>query len=132
MVSGLNHITLAVNDLEISLAFYIQALGFKGKVKWAKGAYLCADDLWLCLSCDTPCPSQDYSHIAFSVEEENFSTLCHKLDEYNIRQWKTNYSEGLSVYLLDPDGHKLEIHCGSLATRLESLRTKPYNGLEWL
>lgn len=132
MISGLNHITLAVSNLETSLAFYIEVLGLQGRVKWAKGAYLCAGDLWLCLSCDTPCPSQDYSHIAFSVEEENFSTLCHKLEQRNVRQWKTNRSEGQSVYLLDPDNHKLEIHCGNLNTRLSSLQLAPYEGLEWL
>ncbi|MBU2899329.1 fosfomycin resistance glutathione transferase [Vibrio hepatarius] len=132
MVSGLNHLTLAVNDLEVSLAFYIQVLGFKGKVKWAKGAYLSAGDLWLCLSCDKPHPSKDYSHIAFNVEEENFSALCQRLDKSSIKLWKKNCSEGLSAYLLDPDGHKLEIHCGNLNTRLDSLRAQPYKDLEWL
>ena len=132
MISGLNHITLAVSNLETSLAFYIEFLGLQGRVKWTKGAYLCAGDLWLCLSCDTPCPSQDYSHIAFSIEEENLSTLCHKLEQHNVRQWKTNHSEGQSVYLLDPDDHKLEIHCGNLNTRLSSLQLAPYEGLEWL
>ncbi|MCV5899603.1 VOC family protein, partial [Escherichia coli] len=33
MISGLNHITLAVSDLERSLKFYIDTLGFTGHVK---------------------------------------------------------------------------------------------------
>ena len=37
MISGLNHITLAVSNLETSLAFYIEVLGLQGRVKWTKG-----------------------------------------------------------------------------------------------
>ncbi len=54
MLKGLNHITIAVSDLERSLDFYINALGFKGHVKWRQGAYLSLGDLWLCLSVDKP------------------------------------------------------------------------------
>jgi hypothetical protein len=32
--------------------------------------------------------------------------------------WKDDKSEGASTYFLDPDGHKLEIHLGTLETRL--------------
>lgn len=40
MLTGLNHITLAVSDIERSLAFYTEILGFVGRVKWQSGAYL--------------------------------------------------------------------------------------------
>ncbi|MFV8433833.1 fosfomycin resistance glutathione transferase [Vibrio owensii] len=132
MLTGLNHITIAVSDLERSLDFYINALGFKGHVKWRQGAYLSLGDLWLCLSVDKPDEKSDYSHIAFSISQQDFTDFSHKLIQLDIAQWKENKSEGESLYLLDPDGHKLEIHSGDLYSRLESIKHQPYEGLEWL
>ncbi|MFN1516193.1 fosfomycin resistance glutathione transferase [Vibrio owensii] len=132
MLTGLNHITIAVSDLERSLDFYINALGFKGHVKWRQGAYLSLGDLWLCLSVDKPDEKSDYSHIAFSISQQDFTDFSHKLIQFDIAQWKENKSEGDSLYLLDPDGHKLEIHSGDLYSRLESIKHQPYEGLEWL
>jgi catechol 2,3-dioxygenase-like lactoylglutathione lyase family enzyme len=132
MITGLNHITLAVKDIDTSLAFYQEALGFKAHVKWEGGAYLSAGDLWLCLSKDDAQATQDYTHIAFTVPQALFEDFTSTLVAAGIRQWKQNSSEGDSLYLLDPDGHKLEIHSGDLTTRLESLKAKPYQGLTWL
>lgn len=132
MLTGLNHITIAVSDLERSLDFYINALGFKGHVKWKKGAYLSLGDLWFCLSVDKPDEKSDYSHIAFSISQQDFTDFSQKLIQLDIAQWKKNKSEGDSLYVLDPDGHKLEIHSGDLYSRLESIKHQPYEGLEWL
>ena len=132
MITGLNHITLAVSDLNRSLDSYIRLLGFKGHVKWDGGAYLSAGELWLCLSIDSPSHATDYTHIAFNVAASDFQSLKNKLLNDEVKTWKESKSEGNSVYLLDPDGHKLEIHVGSLQSRLASLKEKPYRGLEWL
>ncbi len=132
LITGINHITLAVSDLERSLEFYIELLGFKGHVTWDEGAYLSAGDLWLCLSLDSPVPSEDYTHLAFDVSETNFKSFSERLCQSGVSIWKDNRSEGQSLYLLDPDGHKLEIHVGSLETRLSALKSKPYKGLKWL
>ncbi|WP_252109352.1 MULTISPECIES: fosfomycin resistance glutathione transferase [unclassified Halomonas] len=132
MITGLNHITLAVSNLERSLEFYTQALGLTGHVKWDNGAYLSAGELWLCLSVDEPDSKIDYTHIAFDVGEAEFEAFCARLEARSVTRWKENTSEGASFYLLDPDGHKLEIHVGSLRSRLTSIATKPYSGLVWL
>jgi len=126
MLQGLNHITLAVNDLEVSFQFYTSVLGFKPKVKWARGAYLSLGDLWLCLSCDAAHPADDYSHIAFDIAPQDFLIFSEKLIAAGVKQWKTNTSEGDSLYFLDPNGHKLEIHAGNLQSRLASLQLHPY------
>lgn len=132
MIRGLNHITVAVNDLDRSLDFYVNLLGLVAHVRWDNGAYLSLGDVWFCLSVDDVTPSQDYCHIALDVAEDNFNIVAQKLRAANVREWKQNKSEGLSLYLLDPDGHKLEIHSGSLQSRLESLKLNPYSGLVWL
>ena len=40
--------------------------------------------------------------------------------------WKDNRSEGDSLYFLDPDGHRLELHAGSLASRLDHYRARAW------
>lgn len=132
MLKGLNHITLAVSDVTASLAFYVDVLGFKGHVRWSAGAYLSLGDLWLCLSLDEPDTKSDYTHIAFDLDESEFPGFQDKIAALNVTEWKTNKSEGKSLYILDPDGHKLEVHAGNLERRLQSLRAEPYDGLVWL
>jgi catechol 2,3-dioxygenase-like lactoylglutathione lyase family enzyme len=131
ILGGLNHLTLATGDLDRSFAFYVDLLGFRPRVKWARGAYLTQGNLWLCLSCDHPQPAKDYSHVALSISAELFPAFCAHLRQAGIEEWKTNSSEGESFYLKDPDGHQLEIHVGDLASRLDSLKTRPYEGLVW-
>ena len=130
MLNGLNHITIAVKDLDKSFTFCVDLLGMKPHAKWNKGAYLSLGELWFCLSCDEPIPNQDYTHIAFDISASNFPKLKSQLMSAGIKQWKQNKSEGDSLYILDPNGHKLELHVGNLAMRLESLKTNPYDGLQ--
>jgi glutathione S-transferase fosA5 len=40
--------------------------------------------------------------------------------------WRDNRSEGASLYFLDPDGHKLEIHAGDWRTRLAAMKRDPW------
>ena len=79
MLSGLNHLTLAVSQLAPSVAFYQQLLGMTLHARWDSGAYLSCGDLWLCLSLDpqrrvTPPEESDYTHYAFSISEADFAS----------------------------------------------------------
>lgn len=132
MLRGVNHITIAVSDLNCSLAFYTELLGMQAHVRWDKGAYLSLGSTWFCLSCDVVSPAQDYSHLALDIAEEDYAAFAEKLRSAGVREWKENRSEGYSLYFLDPDGYKLEVHCGGLQSRLTSLESMPYPGLEWL
>lgn len=130
-VTGLNHITLAVSDVGRSLAFYRDLLGLAVRAVWSDGAYLEAGSLWLCLSRDDEArtsPHPNYTHLAFSVSEAEYIDLSKRLVAECV-VWKDDKSEGASTYFLDPDGHKLEIHIGSLETRLADYRQNPSKGV---
>ena len=131
MISGLNHITIAVSDIDRSVGFYQNVLGLKPHVVWEHGAYFSAGSLWYCLTVDPSCEKTDYTHIAFTVDADMFQPFCEKLQKNGVTLWKQNSSEGDSMYFLDPDGHKLELHVGDLQSRLQSLREKPYENLQW-
>lgn len=126
-VTGLNHITLAVRDVERSMAFYRDVLGCMLRAVWADGAYLEAGTLWLCLSRDdarAPDPGSDDTHLALSVAEADYPALRDRVVA-GCPIWRENRSEGASTYFLDPDGHKLELHLGTLETRLAHYRANP-------
>lgn len=134
MLSGLNHLTLAVTDLDRSVVFYSELLQLRLEAKWDKGAYLSLPGLWLCLSLDplrNPEPAADYTHYAFSISAENFPLLLARLHAAQVAPWRDNRSEGDSFYFLDPDGHKLEVHVGDLASRLRACRQAPYVAMEF-
>ncbi|BEO85899.1 fosfomycin resistance glutathione transferase [Serratia marcescens] len=132
MLTGLNHLTLAVSDLDRSFDFYRHLLGFTPHARWQGGAYLSLGTLWLCLSLDearTQPRARDYTHYAFSVAPEHIERVSERLRQSGAEEWKSNRSEGESLYFLDPDGHQLEIHAGDLASRLAACREKPYQGM---
>jgi catechol 2,3-dioxygenase-like lactoylglutathione lyase family enzyme len=121
MLTGLNHLTLAVLDLDRSVDFYRSLLGCRVRATWRSGAYLSLGDLWLCLSLDSSRdarPAPDYTHYAFSIVGDEFDIFVERLRDHGAVEWKKNRSEGKSFYFLDPDGHKLEVHVGDLDSRL--------------
>jgi catechol 2,3-dioxygenase-like lactoylglutathione lyase family enzyme len=134
MITGLNHLTLAVSNAERSFQFYTQVLGLTPVAKWPTGAYLQAGDLWIALVQDQhvrPAKLPEYTHVAFTVSQQDFGTLCARITASGAERWQENWTEGASLYFTDPDGHKLEIHASDLAARLKSAREKPWDGLEF-
>lgn len=129
MVTGLNHVTLSVVDLEQAFRFYSEVLGLRPVARWYKGAYLTAGDFWICLTLESELTERPvnptYDHIAFTVSASDYAALCARLMDARAQQWQENHSEGDSFYFLDPDGHKLEIHVTDLESRMEALRRTP-------
>ncbi|MBT2293793.1 fosfomycin resistance glutathione transferase [Pseudomonas fluorescens] len=132
MLSGFNHLTLAVTELDPSVVFYSELLQLRLEARWDTGAYLSLPGLWLCLSVDplrTKTPAAEYTHYAFSIGAQDFPVLVARLKAAQVESWRDNRSEGDSFYFLDPDGHKLEIHVGDLPSRLQACRQAPYAGM---
>ena len=141
MITSINHITLAVIDIKKSFAFYRDVMSFKPLVKWDKGAYflICDeinvnDGLWFCLNVDeNRKPSSCNTHYAFSVSENIFDEISAKVVASGAQIFKENTSPGDSLYFLDPDGHKLEIHVGNWVTRIEEKKNNPgsWKNITW-
>ena len=134
MLSGLNHLTLAVLDVERSVVFYRSLLEFRVRATWRAGAYLQLGDLWLCLSLDpqrAAALAPDYTHYAFSIAAEKFGVFTQRLRQHQVVEWRQNRSEGDSLYFLDPDGHRLEAHVGNLESRLAECRLHPYEDMRF-
>ena len=139
MLGGLNHLTLAVTDLERSIDFYTGLLGCRLAATWDAGAYLALGELWICLSLDPALdparavvvPQTDYTHYAFSIGQQDLAAFRTRLLAAGVIEWRKNRSEGDSFYFLDPDGHQLEAHVGTLASRLAACRSQPYAGMRF-
>lgn len=132
MITGINHISLAVGNLDVSFRFYKDILGFKPLCLWPKGAYLLAGELWFCLFEDPGAhPGKGYTHIAFSVSAKDFLILTDRLRKANVILWKENISEGDSLYFLDPDNYQLELHVGDWRTRMAFKKQHPWEGVDF-
>ncbi|MEB3701408.1 VOC family protein [Candidatus Bealeia paramacronuclearis] len=137
MITDINHINLAVCDLETSFSFYKDVLGLKPLVKWHEGAYFLAGCDWICLFEDHERKGVGtlscYTHVAFSVSLDDFEILSKCIQDSGAPIWKNNQSEGASLYFCDPNGHKLEIHVGDWQSRLASKKASPgtWKNVEW-
>ncbi|MEM7018590.1 MAG: VOC family protein, partial [Pseudomonadota bacterium] len=78
MITGVNHITLAVRDVDASYAFYVDTLGLTPVAKWPTGAYFTAGETWIAIVADEHARDAtlpEYSHVAFSVSPAEYQAL---------------------------------------------------------
>jgi hypothetical protein len=73
----------------------------------------------------------EYTHIAFTVAPQEFERVSARIRSAGATLWQENRSEGASLYFLDPNGHKLEIHASDLETRIRTAKAEPWEGLEF-
>ncbi len=134
MITGVNHLTFSVRDLEESVGFYTGVLDFRLVARWNKGAYLLAGDAWVVLILDSSVRGDtlsEYTHAAFTVSAEEFRIVSKRIKQSGAEIWQENQTEGDSRYFLDPDGHKLEVCTSNLEARIESDTRNPPEGMEF-
>ena len=83
MIKGINHITLAVKNIDKSFEYYKDILGLKPVAKWKNGAYLAAGDTWIALNQDSKVSEAkrpDYSrYVIMEICERACFRVCYKV-----------------------------------------------------
>jgi len=131
VVSGVNHLTLSVSDIDLTFAFYTEVLGFSPIMKSEISAYFRCGTLWIAAVKEELYERKGYGHIAFSVDKTDFAKLVEKIKTCNLAEWQENVTEGDSFYFLDPSGNKMEIHCGTLGSRVKHGKETWGGNIQW-
>jgi catechol 2,3-dioxygenase len=126
-IIGLDHIALTVRDQERSLKWYHQILGMERRHEEAKGAddpvFACVGDSCLALfpsEATDPLPNPGHDvitmrHFAFRLDKANFERAQVELRKQDIPFRFADHTIAHSIYLSDPDGHKVELTTYELA-----------------
>ena len=119
-LEGIDHVALAVRDVERSAQWYIEVLGFEHRHKDAwdgvptfigKGTTAIALFPLRHESRSTS-PSRGgvrMLHLAFRADRKNFLAAQRELKERGIKFEFQDHEISHSIYFHDPDGHELEI-----------------------
>lgn len=121
---GLNHLTLRVAELDRSIAFYHELLGFALRWRSDTSAYLEGGGLWLALLRREVGPAggatAGMDHFALTIAEGAFDGAGEELRRCGVKIVKgpLRRGAGRSVYFEDPDGIVVELHTSDLEARL--------------
>ena len=118
-LEGLDHVALAVRDVERSADWYVEVLGFerrfpgmwggvpvfvaRGKTAIALFPQRNADAL------PPPRESAGILHLALRADRKNFAAAQRELESRGIAFHLTDHEVSHSIYFRDPDGIELEI-----------------------
>jgi catechol 2,3-dioxygenase-like lactoylglutathione lyase family enzyme len=110
---GLDHVAIAVSDLDRSEGFYRDVLGLERVLpEWDPPRILASEGSGLALF-----PEEDFCgetaphilHVAFRVTREAFEAARAELAERGIETSFSDHGAAHSIYFEDPDGHRLEL-----------------------
>ncbi|MDW4072253.1 FosB/FosD family fosfomycin resistance bacillithiol transferase [Staphylococcus saprophyticus] len=134
MIQSINHVTYSVSDIKTSIAFYKDILKAEILVESSKTAYFILGGLWLALNEEKNIPRNEiqysYTHMAFTINENEFDEWYQWLkdnDVYILEGRNRDVRDKQSIYFTDPDGHKLELHTGTLQDRLNYYKEEKAN-----
>ncbi|WP_226577565.1 metallothiol transferase FosB [Halobacillus litoralis] len=124
-IKGVNHFLFSVSDIDQSTAFYQNVFDAELLVKGRKTAYFDLQGIWLALNEEKEIPrneiSESYTHIAFSIDEKDFDHAYEKLEAFGVTILSgrvRDERDKKSIYFTDPDGHKFELHNGTMEDRI--------------
>jgi len=119
-LEGLDHVALAVEDVERSAAWYIEVLGFKRRFQGMWGGvpvFVAKDKTALALF-----PAEkgqrnkssgrfrgEILHLALRADRKNFEAAQYQLESRGIIFHFQDHEVSHSIYFRDPDGIALEI-----------------------
>lgn len=126
-VTGFNHVTILVSNLQASLPFYTEVLQMKLIHLGRVDCYLEWGNAWVCLIQKEQLTSSQkgiaagVDHVAFSIKEEDFDEAITILHKHNVTIVRGPVERGLgrSINFLDPDGTELELYTSSLHRRMQ-------------
>jgi catechol 2,3-dioxygenase-like lactoylglutathione lyase family enzyme len=142
-IRGIDHIVLAVADVERSLAFYHGILGLpvEREAEWRAGRVgfpsVRVDDHFIIdlfqRPADAPAPGpgqHNLNHFCLVTDEADLAAVRRDLEARGVAvlrgpvaRWGAQ-GEALSVYLHDPDGNEVEIRSYAPAARQEAERLR--------
>ena len=116
----IDHVAITVSDLARSLAWYRDVLGLERRYEEAWGdvpTMVCAGETCVALfPSDVPDlkavdvrSTVSMRHFAFRVDGANFEAAQRRFRELGIAFEPADHGIAQSVYVSDPDGHRIEI-----------------------
>jgi catechol 2,3-dioxygenase-like lactoylglutathione lyase family enzyme len=112
-VTGINHVVLHVNDVDRSVEFYMEVLGFESRNISAGGerkmSFLrCGmQGLDLFEVAGDVHGGKEMNHMALNVEADNLDEVVEKLEKAGVEA--SERTPRNSVFIHDPDGHQIEM-----------------------
>ena len=119
IITGYSHINLPVNDMDTSIAFYTETLGFSLLRKWSVNdrvsAYVCFQDILLELTTPSrPTPADEdrtETRMGFTVDDLDSALDAFRTAGVTIARepWDAQTFWGRQAYIVDPSGYILAL-----------------------